>query len=128
DGGRDHSRRLPELLFRAPEAAEAEEGGLGSGREGRRQRGAEHRVAGRHRHLLVAAGQRVFPARQLQLGRIVPHLYALSSSGGGKPCCFRPTGPSCLAVTLYASNRPSPAFSAQRLRSASISAGVIGTN
>ena len=39
------------------------------------------------------------------------------------PCCSLPTGPSCLAVVLYSSNRPSSAVSRTRRRNASISRG-----
>ena len=39
-----------------------------------------------------------------------------SSSCDGKPCCSRPSTPSCWAVVLYSSYRPSAAYTARRFR------------
>ena len=36
-----------------------------------------------------------------------------TSCWDGKPCCFRPISPSCSAVVLYSSKRPSAASSAR---------------
>src|SRR5581483_7616270 len=72
-GGGVDARRRPELLLRAPEAAEADDHLLEPLRERRPQRRAEHVVGGGHRHLRTATRQRRLGRHHLRLPAEKPH-------------------------------------------------------
>src|SRR5947208_2880052 len=75
----------------------------------RRRGGAVHR-----RVALGPVDSCVTGARELKT--VAKTIYNATSSCEGKSCCLRPTSPSCSALVLYSSRRPSPTLS-PRLRS-----------
>src|SRR5215218_2148235 len=83
DRRRVHAGELPEQALGAPEAPHADDQRLETVREGRLQRGAEHVVAGRHRHRRLPSGQRAIALDHLRLlteqehdDRVCPRPYA----------------------------------------------------
>src|SRR5205823_5519461 len=72
------------------------------------------------RRALAGLKTRPTPRRPEGLRYTLQVHYPPSASGDGNPCCARPTSPSCFAVVLYNSNRPSAAIGAMRWRSLSI--------
>ena len=69
--------------------------------------------------LFLRAARSQSPVDLLTVGQqqAAPVIEQATSSCDGKPCCLRPTSPSCSAVVLYSSKRPSCALSRSRLRS-----------
>src|SRR3984893_8915612 len=94
DRGGVHAGCLPELPLRAPEAAQAEDGALGAGREGRLEPGSVDEVGVGHGHPLPASRKRLLGGRHAAL--------AQTEHGLGPSLSLEPTSGRAAGLLCYA--------------------------